>query len=864
MKKRFISKLLVLAMSVSLISGVSQPVMAADAAATSGTSLVDEQKLGGGENGPDIQNDIFWQDTDGNTIFSQGGGIFKFDDTYYWYGVKYEEAEKYAQDPSKVYNKDTFAGVTCYSSKDLINWKNEGIVVTTDAVKNPEIMGDQGAKWVGRLGVAKVGDKYALFVQHEFPEQEQTDPTKTLDYPDVATEGSGEFKGQYYSKQVLVLTSDTPNGQFTWNQRINMYSYTGGTSNTGDQTVFTDEETGKNYLVYSFGRGRGTIFLSEIVEQGDGKIGLDKNKTYTIYKGDGREGNCMFKYNGHYYVCASDLYGWNASHAYYIKLDNLTDEYLKSYNATKMELMDGCSDDFCHVTQTGFFYTVNGSEQETVIFCGDRWAGFAGNGLGFNQWCPLSFKEDGTPCFNSLSAWNLDFATGKWTVDATNNYVKNGSFDADRVAQKELAGWTNTITRGNAPINNNEKNKATGRFSLQLGDTTTFDCKVSQVIAQNTDTADAVQLPDGIYDLTAKIKNTANFDELTMYAESGDITEELPIEEANASFTEFTLSDITVSENKVEIGFVARGKANAYAYIDDVTLVRSEDQRAADAAIDMINNIGTVDATSDCKAKIDAAKEAYSKLTPAQQTLVENYKVLSEAQRQYDAAVASQKVDISKATVAAIPAQIYSGNKLTPAVTVTYNGVKLTKDTDYTLRYNNNVNIGTATVTIEGIGKYEKSVTKSFAITVNKNGEYTVGSYKYKVTDPKVDGKGTVAVVGGKSKTLKTVKIGAAVNIGGKSFNVTSIGKNAFKGYNKLSSVTIGKNITKIEAGAFEKCGKLKTIKISSSSLKSVGKNAIKGINKKATIQCPKKKVANYKKLFKSSTGYKKSMKIKK
>ena len=65
---------------------------------------------------------------------------------------------------------------------------------------------------------------------------------------------------------------------------------------------------------------------------------------------------------------------------------------------------------------------MEGTEQDTVIFCGDRWAGFAGNGLGFNQWCPLSFDANGNPYFNSLSAWNFDLETGNWTVDKTNNY----------------------------------------------------------------------------------------------------------------------------------------------------------------------------------------------------------------------------------------------------------------------------------------------------------------------------------------------------------------------------------------------------------------------------------------------------------
>ena len=48
-----------------------------------------------------IVNDRFWRDTNGNFIYSQGGGIFKFGNTYYWYGVHYNGAETYALKPEK-------------------------------------------------------------------------------------------------------------------------------------------------------------------------------------------------------------------------------------------------------------------------------------------------------------------------------------------------------------------------------------------------------------------------------------------------------------------------------------------------------------------------------------------------------------------------------------------------------------------------------------------------------------------------------------------------------------------------------------------------------------------------------------------
>lgn len=113
--------------------------------------------------------------------------------------------------------------------------------------------------------------------------------------------------------------------------------------------------------------------------------------------------------------------------------------------------------------------------------------------------------------------------------------------------------------------------------------------------------------------------------------------------------------------------------------------------------------------------------------------------------------------------------------------------------------------------------------------------------------------------------TKKTsITIPATVDINGYTYKVTEIAPKAFKNNKKLKSVTIGKNVKKIGKEAFYNCKKLKKITIKSNVLKSVGKNAIKGINKKATIKVPKKQLKKYKKLFKSKTGYKQSMKIKK
>ena len=59
----------------------------------------------------------------------------------------------------------------------------------------------------------------------------------------------------------------------------------------------------------------------------------------------------------------------------------------------------------------------------------------------------------------------------------------------------------------------------------------------------------------------------------------------------------------------------------------------------------------------------------------------------------------------------------YNGNAKTPDVIVVLDGVTLTKGTDYTVEYNNNILVGTATVTITFKGNYTGTATATFEIS---------------------------------------------------------------------------------------------------------------------------------------------------
>lgn len=83
---------------------------------------------------------------------------------------------------------------------------------------------------------------------------------------------------------------------------------------------------------------------------------------------------------------------------------------------------------------------------------------------------------------------------------------------------------------------------------------------------------------------------------------------------------------------------------------------------------------------------------------------------------------------IENAVVSEISDQRYTGEEITPDITVTLNGETLTRDVDYTVRYENNIEKGTATVFVSGMGNYSGVIKQSFEITKYSVNEFTVFS----------------------------------------------------------------------------------------------------------------------------------------
>ena len=62
-----------------------------------------------------------WLDTNGNHIQAHGGSVMYIDGTYYWYGENKEKTDGQ--------NGIWHWGVRCYTSKDLYNWEDQGLII---------------------------------------------------------------------------------------------------------------------------------------------------------------------------------------------------------------------------------------------------------------------------------------------------------------------------------------------------------------------------------------------------------------------------------------------------------------------------------------------------------------------------------------------------------------------------------------------------------------------------------------------------------------------------------------------------------------------------------------------------------------
>ena len=174
---------------------------------------------------------------------------------------------------------------------------------------------------------------------------------------------------------------------------------------------------------------------------------------------------------------------------------------------------------------------------------------------------------------------------------------------------------------------------------------------------------------------------------------------------------------------------------------------------------------------------------------------------------------ADTRTDISTATIDAIPDQNYTGSAITPNVVVKVGENTLTKDTDYTVAYENNTEVGTATVTVNGTGSYMGTKTANFKIVksaidtgewvgeTNDDGTVTIVGWNGTGTEVTVpatyEGKPVRAIAEYTfdSPTLKKVTL---------PDGLTTLGNDVFAGCTALEEISLPDSLVNVDDGSFD------------------------------------------------------------
>jgi len=341
-----------------------------------------------------IRSGELWYDTDGRHINAHGGGILKYNDTYYWFGEHKDER-----------TSDALVGVMCYSSKDLVNWRNCGVALS---VTDPAPGQDGQRRW-GRRGATTDSDIERGCIL-ERPKVIYNPVTKKF-----CMWFHLELKGQgYNAARYGVAVADRPEGpyKFLYSQRANAGTwpvegspldfdeYLKRDFNPGqmsrDMTLFVDDD-GKAYHIFSSEENY-TLHIAELT--GDY---LHHTGRYTrVAPGGQNEAPAIFKHDGTYWMITSGCTGWAPNEARMFSAPSIWGPWTQHPNPCR-----GPKADKTFEGQSTFVLEVGGEKQEVRhIFMADIWR--PNHPIDARYiWLPIEF-EDGKPVVRWRDEWTLE------------------------------------------------------------------------------------------------------------------------------------------------------------------------------------------------------------------------------------------------------------------------------------------------------------------------------------------------------------------------------------------------------------------------------------------------------------------------
>ena len=292
-------------------------------------------------------NGTSFTDSEGKVINAHGGGLLKVGNYYYWIGE----------------NRKQGVFVSCYRSKDLMNWEFRGDLLTRQShpeldsanIERPKVIYNSKTK------------QFVMWMHYEY--------------------------GRDYSyARAAVATSSDIEKPFTF---IRSFRPFGNMSR--DCTLYKDKD-GSAYF-FSSARENYDMMLYKLTDDYTDV----KKQIATLWPGGHREAPALVKRGKYYFLMTSGCTGWAPNQAMYAFSKSISGPWSELKNIANATTFD---------SQSTFILPVVGNKATSYLYVGDRWDGkqyFKSSYI----FLPLAFENDSTMTLSWRDKISIDIKTGK-------------------------------------------------------------------------------------------------------------------------------------------------------------------------------------------------------------------------------------------------------------------------------------------------------------------------------------------------------------------------------------------------------------------------------------------------------------------
>ena len=347
------------------------------------------------------------QDTNGINIQAHGGQIQKLGSKYYWIGE--DKTNDYKPCP----------GIHMYSSSDLYNWDDEGLVLKTMKSES-DLSEEYFAKLYGDL---PYDEQYAIYEDLwqgdgndgcviERPKMLYNKNTNKyiIWFHADGTTPSSKGQSNYAKAKAGIAISESPVGPFKLlgtyllvNDDKYDHSWDKIGGHVRDMNLFQDDD-GTAYVIYSSDGNTNTYIVKlnndyTNISRSDSGSPIEGIDYIVTFVQNSREAPALFKYNNKYYMITSGCTGWSPNPAQYAISDKVLGEWKIVGNP--------CTDDGSSTTYDTQSTCVYKVDEGKYIYMGDRW--FSNNLRDSRYvWLPIEFDIDGFIYIRKYSNWDLN------------------------------------------------------------------------------------------------------------------------------------------------------------------------------------------------------------------------------------------------------------------------------------------------------------------------------------------------------------------------------------------------------------------------------------------------------------------------